>query len=175
VLTIAALLMAAATAASPSSSALVSTASWWEKVTVTVSGDGKPQSCKYESSLRASDPASCDVEGGSLGASGSGSKEEFTRITFERRFIPGGQLPDESSLQLGDTLLGRHVMALAIDPSGSVQGCKVVASSGDMPPDYGCEEVQAEKFEASAAKAAASPPRQGYMTVLVYGHAEHLA
>lgn len=172
-LTIAALLMAATSAATAEpSQALISTASWWERVTVTVTGDGKAQSCKYETSLRASDPANCDVVGGSLGESASGSKEEFTRITFERRFSPGQPVAGE--LPAGDTLLGRHVMALAIDGTGTVKGCKVVASSGDLTPDYGCKEAQAEKFEASAGKVA-TPARQGFMTVLVYGHAEHLA
>lgn len=172
-LTIAALLMAAAAASAQPSPALISTASWWEKVTVTVTGDGKAQSCKYETSLRTADPANCDVVGGSLGESASGSNEEFTRITFERRFSPRAESA-AASLPAGDTLLGRHVMALAIDATGAVQGCRVVASSGDLTPDYGCDEAKAEKFEASAGRIA-KPQRQGFMTVLVYGHAEHLA
>ena len=54
------------------------------------------------------------------------------------------------SLQTGDTLLGRQVMALAIDPVGKVSGCKVVATSGDVTPEYGCEQASSEKFEANA-------------------------
>ena len=64
-------------------------------------------------------------------------------------------------------------MALAIDSAGSVKGCKIVATGGDMTPDYGCKEATAERFEASAAKAA-SAGREGVMTILVYGHAEHV-
>ena len=64
-------------------------------------------------------------------------------------------------------------MALAIDAAGSVKGCKIVSPPGDMTPDYGCKEAAAEKFEASAAKAAPRR-REGYMTILVYGHAEHV-
>jgi hypothetical protein len=174
VLTIATLALAAA-AATPTPS-LVSTAPWWEKVTVTVSGDGKPRACRYESSQPSSDPGACDVSGSAsaIGASSSGSKEEVTRITFERQFIPGGTQPGEAKMEIGDTLLGRQVMALAIDSAGAVKGCRVVEKSGDMTPDYGCDEARAEMFEASAGKSAA-PHRQGYMTIMVYGHAEHVA
>ena len=42
--------LAAAAASATTSPALVSTAPWWEKVTVTIAGDGKPQSCQYEAS-----------------------------------------------------------------------------------------------------------------------------
>src|SRR6185503_13566791 len=45
---------------------------WWEKVTVTLSGDGKPQACIYETSGQAKPSADCDVVGG--GAKGFGSK-----------------------------------------------------------------------------------------------------
>jgi hypothetical protein len=64
-------------------------------------------------------------------------------------------------------------MTLAIDAAGSVKGCKVIATSGDMTPDYSCKDAQAEKFEASAAKATAAG-HEGVMTILVYGHAEHV-
>lgn len=174
-LTIATLALAAATATqSPS---LVSTVPWWEKVTVTVSGDGKPRSCKYESSLQGStDPGACEASGdaSSIGASSSGSKEEVTRITFERQYTPGVAQPGEAKLEVGDTMLGRQVMALAIDAAGAVKGCRVVEKSGALTPDYGCEEARAEKFEASAGKSA-GPHRQGFMTIMVYGHAEHVA
>ena len=67
---------------------------WWEKVTVTLSGDGKPQACIYETSGQAKPSADCDVVGG--GAKGFGSKAgsagQVTRITFERRFQSGIKL-----------------------------------------------------------------------------------
>jgi hypothetical protein len=154
--------------------ALSSTAAWWEKVTVTIDGAGETQSCLYESSVR-SDTKACDVADSADAKSvkSSGSKGEFTRITFERRFHPGAGLPNADALQPGDKLLGGQLMALAIDAKGAVAGCKVVAKSGDMTTDYGCNEAKAERFEASAAKGAIAP-RQGYMTILVYGHAEHV-
>lgn len=172
-LKIAALAMAAATATSPP--ALVSTAPWWEKVTVTIAGDGTPHSCAYQSSLAATDAQQCDVEAkvGELGASKSGSRDELTSITFERRFSPDVRA-DSAKVEAGDTLLGGQVMALAIDAAGAVRGCRVVAAAGGMTPDYGCAEAKAERFEASAARAQGTA-RQGYLTVLVYGHAESVA
>ena len=93
---------------------------------------------------------SCDVSSNqaSIGKSGSGSKEEYTRITFERRFTPDA-LPTKGDLQTGDTLLGGQVMALAIDSRGHVNNCRIVAASGDMRPEYGCDEATAERFDAS--------------------------
>ena len=49
-----------------------------------------------------------------------------------------------------------------------------VPASGAMTPDYGCEEAQAERFQASASKPHEESPREGTMTILVYGHAEHM-
>jgi hypothetical protein len=153
--------------------ALSSSIPWWEKVTVTIAGDGKPQACRYESSIDPKAAKDCDVTGSQAAmAESSGSKSDLTRITFERRFTPGA-LPASAELQPGDTLLGRQVMTLAIDPAGSVKGCKIVATSGDMTPDYSCKDAAAEKFEAIAAKTAANG-REGVMTILVYGHAEHV-
>lgn len=169
-LKIAALALAAATATS--SPALVSKAPWWEKVTVTIGGDGKAQSCRYETSLQHNPSQNCEVEGSAATGDGSAAKASFTRITFERRFSPGAQ-PDSGALQPGDTLLGRQVLALAIDPGGAVKGCKVVAASGAMTPEYGCDNASAERFDTSA-KTRAGEPRQGFMTVLVYGHEEHV-
>ena len=146
---------------------------WWERVTVTISGDGKPQSCKFESSLKPTAPQACDVVGKDAAvASSPGAKDEYTRITFERRFKPGAQ-PDSGDLQPGETLIGGQVMALGIDPRGEVKTCKVVSESGSMRPQYGCAEAATERFEASAA-AAHQPAREGYMTVVVYGHSEHV-
>jgi hypothetical protein len=149
------------------------TASWWEKVTVTIAGDGKTQSCRYVSSISAS--KDCDVTGDpkSLGADGSAPRSQFTRLTFERRFEPGGAVAIERGLETGDTLLGRQVMALAIDSAGAVKGCRIVARSGDMAPEYGCKDAAAERFQAAAPRTGGDG-HEGMMTILVYGHEEHL-
>ena len=42
-----------ATAAVSTASNLDSKAPWWEKVTVTISGDGQPQGCRFEVQLQA--------------------------------------------------------------------------------------------------------------------------
>src|SRR4029078_8921109 len=141
VLNIAALVLAAATAQSP---ALQSSNPWWEKVTVTITGDGTPRSCSYETSVANAKPGACAVEGdaAAIGASSNGAKSQLTRITFERRFIPSGVQPTEMLMKPGDTLLGGQVMALAIDGEGAVAGCKIVAQTGDMTPDYGCAEAK---------------------------------
>jgi len=154
--------------------ALSSTAPWWEKVTVTIAGDGKSNSCKYETSVSPDASKDCDVVGDakSLGAGGPTAKNEFTRLTFERRFNPGA-MPVDAALQTGDTLLGRQVMSLAIDAAGKVSGCHVVATSGDVTPAYGCDDAKGEHFEASAVRTR-TEARVGYMTVLVYGHEEHV-
>lgn len=177
-LNVAALVLAAASAAQ--TPALVSSAPWWEKVTVTLTGDGKAQSCKYETSLRVAPSDACEVSGDAKGfaasSDSSGSKEELTRITFERRFQPGVAAPVNANLNPADTLLGQQVLALAIDQHGAVKACKVVATQGDMTPRYGCDEAKTEQFEATGgAKTAAAEPRLGFMTVLVYGHEEHVA
>ena len=164
--------LAATAAAATSTDKLVSSAPWWEKVTVTIAGDGNPEACVYESSL-APDTQSCDVASSAATThSASASKDEVTRITFERRFTPDAQ-PAKPDLKPGDTLLGGQVMALAIDPHGAVKNCRIVSASGDMQPDYGCDEATAERFRASVGGAHPAP-REGYMTVLVYGHSEHM-
>ncbi len=133
----------------------LSTAPWWERVTVTFAGDGKTQSCRYETSKAPTGAKQCEVVGSeALGVQNvSASKGETATITFERRFHPGVAQPEDGSLQTGDTLLGRQVMALAIDPGGKVSGCKVVATSGDLTPEYGCEQASSEKFEVNAGQA----------------------
>jgi len=177
VLNIAALALAAATAATAAtqSPSLVSTNAWWEKVTVTITGDGTPRACSYETSSAKAEPSDCAIEGApeAIAASEGGPKSQLTKITFERRFVPSGTRPTEIPMQPGDTLLGGQVMALAIDNSGAVANCEIVAKSGDMTPSYGCDEAQTEKFEASAGHAA-SHQRQGYMMVIVYGHEEQV-
>jgi hypothetical protein len=169
---IAALVLASATASS--NPALVSSSPWWERVTVTISDDGKTQGCKWESSLKPNDTKSCDVVGGDGAKAAAASKKgEYTRITFERRFSPGAK-PEAAPLQPGDLLLGSQVMALGIDGQGAVKTCKIVSQEGTMKPEYGCTEASAEHFEASAEKAAAAAQREAYMTIIVYGHSEHV-
>jgi hypothetical protein len=172
---IAALALASTTAQSPAT--LSSNAPWWERVTVTVTDDGKAQSCHYESSLGVGKAQDCSVTSSeaatSTGSSSSPAKDQYTRITFERRFSPGAK-PAAPALQPGELLLGGQVMALAIDGKGAVEHCQVVATSGSVTPEYGCHEATAERFEASAGEARARiATRAGYMTILVYGHSEH--
>jgi hypothetical protein len=179
VLKIAALVLATAagalgaSASASSTDTLVSNSPWWERVTVTLDGSGQPESCLYQTSLKA-DAQSCDVDSNpaSIATKASDSKGEVTRITFERRFTPGVE-PGKPALQTGDTLLGGQVMALAIDAHGAVKGCKIVAASGSMRPEYGCDDAQAEKFQASAGTGAKAD-REGFMTIIVYGHSEHM-
>lgn len=171
-------LASAATLASaaPEISALDSSAPWWERVTVTIAGDGKPQACLFESSLQPGAGKACQVVASqaAMGKTSTGSKDSYTRITFERRFSPEWQ-PNANQAPMGDMLLGKQVMSLAIGAKGEVRGCEVVAASGDMKPDYGCKEASAEKFAASApADGGAAANRQAYMTILVYGHSEHI-
>jgi hypothetical protein len=163
-----------ATAATTSDSdAVLAMAPWWEKVTVTVTGDGNTRSCRYESSLDPAANTDCDVSAPKpkVGES-SGAKSEITRITFERRFSPGAE-PASTKLEAGDKLLGGQVMALAIDARGQVKKCEVVAASSGVKPEYGCAEATAERFDASVGS---SPKiaREAYMTILVYGHPEHM-
>jgi hypothetical protein len=180
VLKLAALLVASATALAATTATatapdtLVSSSPWWEKVTVTIGGDGKPASCLYQTSLKQGESSDCDIASSqaSMMSKASDSKGEVTRITFERRFDPGTP-PAKPDLQSGDTLLGGQMMALAIDPRGSVKGCKVVATSGEMQPQYSCDDAQAERFQASMGTGAKSE-REGYMTIIVYGHTEHM-
>ena len=179
----AALLAAAQTSATPipeaASSAPSATAeadrleaasAWWEKITVTVDPKGTQQSCRYETSSTGS--AACDEAMAASISPGKGSAGLFKKVTFERRFSPGGQL-DTGRLAPGDMLLGRSVMFLTIDANGAIQGCKVVASSGDAPPDYDCDEVKNEQFRAEAGTDGTA--RQAFMTVLAYGHTESIA
>jgi hypothetical protein len=177
---LAALALASASAqpsATPTSPALTSSAAWWERVTVTVTDDGKTQSCRYESSLQASPAQNCSVSESSSASAGThpaSAKDGYTRLTFERRFSPGTQIT-AAAVQPGEKLLGGQVMALAIDAKGAVKNCRVVSTSGSVTPQYGCDEAAAERFDASASTARThSPEREGYMTILVYGHSEHI-
>ena len=163
-----------AAASASTTSTLVSNAPWWEKITVTLASNGKAEACRYETSLKTT-ADDCDVASNEAAMVGkaSGSKGEVTRITFERRFTPGAA-PAKPNLEAGDTLLGGEMMALAIDPKGSVKNCKVVAQSGDMRPEYSCDDATAERFQASYGSSKNSTDREGYMTILVYGHTEHM-
>ena len=144
-------------------------AGWWEKVTVQMVGDGAKQNCQYQSSFPSSEGApDCAVVGGSLTQKAS-AKDGVTSITFERRFSPGGAPPNAAVMQKGDTMLGRKVMVLAIDGDGKVSGCRVVDRDGETGLAYGCEEAAKEQFDA-----AGSAARQGFMTIMVYGHEEHM-
>ena len=146
---------------------------WWEKITVTVDDKGTQQGCRYETSIAGSadcDPAMADSLKGS--GKGKGTQGLFKKVTFERRFSPGGQL-DSGKLQPGDMLLGRHVMFLTIDPTGAIASCKVVATSGEAPPNYDCDEVKREQFRAEASVEGRA--RQAFLTVLSYGHTETIA
>ena len=137
-----------------------STAPWWERVTVTISGDGKAHSCRFESSFKPNGAESCDVSsspGATSKLSNSGSKAEFTRITFERRFTPGARASRGS--RLATRCSGQQVMALAIGAKGTVEGCEIVSTSGDVRPDYGCNEAKAEKFQAGVRTGSAETKR----------------
>lgn len=163
--------------AGDSTETLASNTPWWERVTVTVNDDGQTQSCLYETSRLPKAAKDCSVVGAtaqpaSMSSENAGSKDEVTRITFERRFSPTTK-PDLSALQTGDMLLSGQVMALAIDASGAVKGCKVIETSGSVASQYGCSDAAAEKFEASAA-GTRSGPREAYLAVRVYGHSEHV-
>jgi len=164
-----------AAASASTTSTLVSNAPWWERITVTLNGDGKPQACRYETSLKPADAQDCDVASSPVATAtkASETKGEVTRITFERRFDPGA-VPAKPNLQAGDTLLGGEMMALAIDPKGSVKDCRVVSASGEMRPEYSCDDASAERFQASIGGARKEGERDGYMTILVYGHSEHM-
>ena len=146
---------------------------WWEKITVTVDDKGKQQSCRYEFSLAPSGAEDCDEEmaaGVEVGANGQAGL--FSKVTFERRFSPGGQ-PDSGKLEPGDKLLGRAVMFLTIGAEGSIESCHLVATSGDNPPEYDCDEAKKEQFRVPAS--AAPGARQAFMTVLAYGHLEQMS
>lgn len=145
---------------------------WWEKITYTLSEDGEAQSCRFESSR--SGIESCDENGESQAPmrQASGPTTALTKITIERRFSPG-PYPGSLSLESGDTLIGAKMMALSIANDGSVSSCVLVGTLGQMRTGYGCDQVRAERFDASA-RSGGTEPRRAFMTVLVYGHEEQL-
>lgn len=169
-----ALASASALASATAPATLTSTAAWWERVTILVTDDGQARSCRFESSLQPNSGQDCTVDGKTAASTKGGAKDQFTRITFERRFTPGAK-PDIAKLEPGETLLGGRLMALAIDAKGAVKNCEVVATSGSVAPQYSCAELRGERFEASVGGAGAgAEPREAYMSILVYGHSEHV-
>ena len=149
-------------------SQLSASAPWWERLIVTVGDEGETHACQYETSLQPGERQPCDVEGAAQAA--AAVPEQVTRITFERRFSPAANMAD-GEVAAGDSLLGKSVLALAINAEGRVLGCKIVATGG-MKTDYGCKEAAAEKFEASATTVI-EPPRVATLTILVYAHNEN--
>ena len=169
-LSIAALALAAASPAT--SPDILSTAPWWEKITITYGDDGSQRSCHYETSRPFAGTEACDESPQvSAAKATTGSAGVQTKITFERSFTPGA-LPNIRDMEPGDAMLGGLVMMVAIDRNGSVRGCSVVAETGDAKPEYGCEQVRAERFQASLG--AEQDSQLGTLTVLVYGHKEEV-
>jgi hypothetical protein len=163
----------AASTASPPPTVLETGMPWWERITVTVDDKGTQQSCRYETSFSAGGGEDCDeAMASTMPSAGKTSNGLYSKLTFERRFSPGRQL-DSGKLQPGDTLIGRQVMFLTFDANGAVSGCHVVAVSGDAPTEYGCDQAKKEQFRVPAAAAPAE--RQAFMTILAYGHTEHIA
>ena len=159
--------------AAADSEVLESSVPWWEKITVTVDDKGKQQSCLYEMSLLPGGAEVCAKEmAESVDAGVRGQAGAYSKVTFERRFSPGGRL-DSGRLHPGDTLLGRQVMYLTFGADGSIESCKVVATAGDAAPDYDCDEAKKEQFRVQASDDPAS--RQAFMTVMAYGHTEQIA
>lgn len=160
-------------AASAASAVLDSSIPWWEKITVTVDDKGNQHSCHYEASLSGEGAKACDkLMADSVEAGSSGQAGVISKVTFERRFSPGSQI-DSGRLHPGDTLLGRQVMFLTFDADGAIESCKVVATSGDAPPTYNCDEARTEQFRAQTGEGPAV--RQAFMTILAYGHTEEMA
>ena len=171
-LSFAAIALAAASAATTPS--LMSNSPWWEKVTVTYGDDGSHRSCSYESSLPLGGEEACDATSSPAKATKATMSNAGvqTKITFERRFTPGA-MPASKSLEPGDTLIGGLMMMVAFDEAGAVRGCSVLAETGEARPDYGCDEVRAERFQASVG-GAAQKSQLGVLTVIVYGHEEEV-
>ena len=104
-------------------SQLSASAPWWERLVVTVGDEGETRACQYETSLEPGKRKPCDVEGAASAKDAAAAvPEQVTRITFERRFSPAANLAD-GEVAAGDKLLGKSVLALAIDGQGLVRGC----------------------------------------------------
>lgn len=168
-------LVVAALAAATSAPMLEASVPWWERISVTLDDKGRQQSCTYQSSQSPVGAKACDdaMAASIQPRSSRGPSGLYSKLTFERRFSPGGKL-DSGRLQTGDKLLGQQVMFLTFAPDGSIGSCRVVGTSGDMLLAYGCEQAKAEQFRAQAS-APSGAPHQAFMTILVYGHQEHIA
>ena len=155
-------------AAAADKSAALPNEKWWEKVTVTVASEDEAPGCTFSSSHQAA--LKCDIEHSAGALAGAGpEKGQLTKVVFERRFDPGAVQPQEAELAAGEMLLGGQVLKLAIDTSGKVAKCDVVATAGELKPEYGCAQAVEERF------VSATPASAGYMTVLIYAHSEQVA
>jgi len=164
---------AAGAGAAVNSSAALPNEKWWEKVTVTVASEDAAPGCTFSSSHEAEQ--SCDVAGEAGALAGVGpEKGQLTKVVFERRFDPGAVQPEKAELAAGEMLLGGQVLKLKIDTNGKVSACAVVATAGELKPDYGCAQAAEERF-AAGADAAKAAALSGYMTVLIYAHSEQVA
>jgi hypothetical protein len=146
---------------------------WWERISVTIDDRGKQQACTYRSSLLPAGEA-CDREMAASvrprqAASQSGL---FSRLTFERRFSPGPKL-ESAPMQPGDELIGQQVLFLTINADGSIASCRILARSGEMHFNYGCDQAQGEQFRVPAS-APAGATRQAFMTITAFGHQEQI-
>ena len=160
-------------AAAAAESAALPNEKWWEKVTVTVASEDEAPGCTFSSSHEAEQACDVEHEAGALAGAGP-EKGQLTKVVFERRFDPGAVQPQEAELAAGEMLLGGQVLKLAIDGSGKVSACDVVATAGDLKPEYGCAQAAQERFAANAA-APQTAALSGYMTVLIYAHSEQVA
>jgi len=164
-------LFAAALASSVTASPILESAQpWWERITVTVDDKGEQRRCLYETS--SSGAATCDEAMAASIPGTAGKSGSFSKVTYERRFSPGGAQLDSGRLRPGDTLLGRQVMFLTFDAQGAIDSCKVVAATGELEFSYDCDAARKEQFRAQANADPAA--RQAFLTVLAYGHIERI-
>ena len=127
-------IFAAATALSAGSGQLLpAQSSWWERVDVTLSGNGATQTCEFTASHARAEH--CDAVKASVSEAASPASAQLTKLTFERKFIPGDRAPGSVETDVGDTLIAAHMMELSIDASGAVSHCQVIASAGDERPE----------------------------------------
>jgi len=95
--------LAAVVTSVPAARDLLPAANWWEKITVTIAGDGKPQGCRFESSLASTSAKDCDIVGAPTASSRVhtvSSHDQYESITFERRFSAGAAPPLDAALQV---------------------------------------------------------------------------
>lgn len=167
------LALLAAFLAASTSAPLEASVPWWERITVTMDDKGAQQSCRYQSSLSPAGPEACAEDmAATVPAVGGGSSGLYSKLTFERRFSPGAKL-DSGRVQAGDKLIAQQVMFLTIRGDGTTESCRVVGTSGDLTPAYGCDEAKTEQFRVPAGAPSAGR-HQAFMTILVYGHQEQI-